>query len=262
MELENYDEFPQTVPLIIEDEIFLYPFMIAPLFLSNEQNIKAVEYAIEHNKLVMVTVSKHGKEGKREVDSFYDVGVVGNIMRKVSLPDGKIKVLFQGLTKGRILDFAINEPLFAKVDILKAHEGNPESTKSVIEVLIDNVKKLSRLNMKFPADLVKTIEENDDATRIADLISSVLKVKKDEAYKLFSQENVEQRLLDIIEEIKKEIESFKIQKEITQKVNSKIEKSHKDYFLKEQIKAIQKELGADNQREEDIKSFKIGRAHV
>ena len=66
MELENYDEFPQTIPLIIEDDIFLYPFMIAPLFLSNEQNIKAVEYAIENNKLVVVAVSKHGKEGKRD----------------------------------------------------------------------------------------------------------------------------------------------------------------------------------------------------
>lgn len=256
MELENYDEFPQTIPLIIEDDIFLYPFMIAPLFLSNEQNIKAVEYAIEHNKLVIVTVSKHGKEGKREQDSFYDVGVVGNIMRKVSLPDGKIKVLFQGLTKGKISDFSVEQTLFAKVDILKTEESNEQSIKSVIEVLIENVKKLSRLNLKFPADLVKTIEENDDATRIADLISSVLKVKKDEAYKLFAQTNIEQRLFDIIEVIKKEIESFKIQKEITQKVNSKIEKTHKDYFLKEQIKAIQKELGADNQKEEDIKSFK------
>ena len=247
MELENYDEFPQTIPLIIEDDIFLYPFMIAPLFLSNEQNIKAVEYAIEHNKLVMVTVSKHGKEGKRELDSFYDVGVVGNIMRKVSLPDGKIKVLFQGLAKGRILDFALEDSLFARVDILRTEEINEENIKSIIEVLIDNVKKLSRLNTKFPADLVKTIEENDDATRIADLISSVLKVKKDEAYKLFSQTNVEQRLLDIIEEIKKEI---------TQKVNSKIEKTHKDYFLKEQIKAIQKELGGDNQKDEEIKAYK------
>src|SRR6218665_3460164 len=118
MELENYDEFPQTIPLIIEDDIFLYPFMIAPLFLSNEENIKAVEYAIEHNKLVIVTVSKHGKEGKREADSFYDVGVVGNIMRKVSLPDGKIKVLFQGLVKGHISEFTKEDSLFAKVDIL------------------------------------------------------------------------------------------------------------------------------------------------
>ncbi|MBP7749051.1 MAG: endopeptidase La, partial [Aliarcobacter sp.] len=256
MELENYDDFPQTIPLIIEDDIFLYPFMIAPLFLSNEQNIKAVEYAIEHNKLVIVTVSKHGKEGKREVDSFYDVGVVGNIMRKVALPDGKIKVLFQGLVKGHISEFTKEESLFAKVDILKSEATNEESIKSVIEVLIDNVKKLSRLNIKFPADLVKTIEENDDATRIADLISSVLKVKKDEAYKLFAQTNVEQRLFDIIEVIKKEIESFKIQKEITQKVNSKIEKTHKDYFLKEQIKAIQKELGSDTQKDAEVKSYK------
>ena len=256
MELENYDEFPQTIPLIIEDDIFLYPFMIAPLFLSNEQNIKAVEYAIENNKLVVVAVSKHGKEGKREHNSFFDVGVVGNIMRKVSLPDGKIKVLFQGLVKGKISDFSDDNSLFAHVDILKNEESNEQSIKSVIEVLIENVKKLSRLNIKFPADLVKTIEENDDPTRIADLISSVLKVKKEEAYKLFSQTNVEQRLLDIIEVIKKEIESFKIQKEITQKVNSKIEKTHKDYFLKEQIKAIQKELGSDNKKDEEIKSYK------
>ncbi len=256
MELENYDEFPQTIPLVIEDEIFLYPFMIAPLFLSNEENIKAVEYAIEHNQLVVVAVSKQGKEDIREEDSFYDVGVVGNIMRKVALPDGKIKVLFQGLVKGKISDFAKEQSLFAKVDILENEESNEESIKSVIDVLVENVKKLSRLNTKFPADLIKTIEENDDATRIADLISSVLKVKKDEAYKLFSQANVEKRLLDIIEVIKKEIESFKIQKEITQKVNSKIEKTHKDYFLKEQIKAIQKELGADNQKDEEIKAYK------
>jgi ATP-dependent Lon protease len=96
------------------------------------------------------------------------------------------------------------------------------------------------INNKIEYIKIKTIEENDDATRIADLISSVLKVKKDEAYKLFSQTNIEQRLFDIIEVIKKEIESFKIQKEITQKVNSKIEKTHKDYFLKEQIKAKKK----------------------
>ena len=256
MELENYDKFPQDIPLIIEDEIFLYPFMIAPLFLNSDDNISAVEHAIEENKLVIVAVSKQGKEGKREDDSFYDVGVVGNIMRKVSLPDGKIKVLFQGLSKGRINQFDQEQPVLCNVDILENKPFEEESVKSVITVLVEQVKKLSRLNSKFPADLIKTIEENDDATRIADLISSVLKVKKDDAYKLFAQTDIEQRLLDIIEVIKKEIESFKIQKEITQKVNSKIEKTHKDYFLKEQIKAINKELGTDNKKDEEIKAYK------
>jgi len=256
MELENYDSFPQEIPLIIEDDIFLYPFMIAPLFLDNKENIKAVEDAIEQNKLVIVTVSKPGLEGKREKDAFYDVGVVGNIMRKVSLPDGKVKVLFQGLTKGVIKSFDESKSTYAFVDRLIDEEYSNESVNSIIDVLREQVKKLSRINSKFPADLIKTIEENDDATRIADLISSVLRVKKEDAYKLFSEKNVEKRLLDIIETIKKEIESFKIQKEITQKVNSKIEKTHKDYFLKEQIKAIQKELGSDNQRDVEIKGYK------
>lgn len=256
MELENYDSFPQEIPLIIEDDIFLYPFMIAPLFLSNEENIKAVEEAIEQNKLVIVSVSKPGHEGKRDKDSFYDVGVVGNIMRKVSLPDGKIKVLFQGLTKGKILSFDENNPIKAFVDKLVEEDFSQESISSIIDVLREQVKKLSRINSKFPVDLIKTIEENDEASRIADLISSVLRVKKEDAYKLFSETNIETRLLEIIETIKKEIESFKIQKEITQKVNSKIEKTHKDYFLKEQIKAIQKELGTDNQKDVEIKVYK------
>ena len=105
MQLENYGNFPQTIPLIIEDEIFLYPFMITPLFLENQENIKAVENAIEFNRLVMIAVSKAGKEGAREKDSFYDVGVVGNVMRKISLPDGKVKVLFQVVSKSKIINF-------------------------------------------------------------------------------------------------------------------------------------------------------------
>ncbi|OCL85765.1 Lon protease [Aliarcobacter thereius] len=254
--LSNYDNFPQTIPFIVEDEVFLYPFMITPLFLTNDENIKAVENAIEFNRLIMVTVSKPTKEQKREEDSFYDIGVVGNVMRKVSLPDGKVKVLFQGVAKAKIIDFIPSNNLFATVELVQDSYESELELKSLSNILLDNVKKLSRLNNKFPADLIKAIEENEDASRVADLISSVLKLKKDEAYKIYSQTSIEQRLIDIIEYVKNEIESYKIQKEITQKVNSKIEKTHKDYFLKEQIKAIQKELGADSQKEEELKSFK------
>ena len=255
MELSNYDSFPQEIPLIVEDDIFLYPFMIAPLFLSDESNIAAVENAIDENKLVLVTVSKPGFEGLREKDGFYDVGVVGNIMRKVALPDGKIKILFQGLAKGEIKNYDEERKIFASVDILQTETYDEEAISSVIDVLREQVKKLSKINNKFPVDLIKTIDENSDAIRIADLISSVLRVKKEDAYLLFSEVNIEKRLLKLIETIKKEIESYKIQKDITNKVNSKIEKTHKDYFLKEQIKAIQKELGTDNKKDEEIKAY-------
>ncbi|WP_428023503.1 endopeptidase La [Arcobacter sp.] len=257
MDLTSYDEFPQELPLIIEDEVFLYPFMIAPLFLNNKTNISAVEKAINENKLVIVAVSKDGQESKDRFDGqFYDVGVIGNIMRKVSLPDGKIKVLFQGLAKGRISQFKIDNPEVCEVEIIETKPYSLESVTSVLNILRDNVSKLSKINTKFPVDLIKTIDENNDAVRIADLISSVLKVTKSQAYKLFSQTDIETRLISIIEIIQKEIENFKIQKDITQKVNSKIEKTHKDYFLKEQIKAIQQELGTGNKKDEEIKSYK------
>lgn len=256
MDLTNYDEFPQELPLIIEDEVFLYPFMIAPLFLNNKTNISAVEKAINENKLVIVAVSKDGQESQERADGqFYDVGVIGNIMRKVSLPDGKIKVLFQGLAKGRISQFKLDNPEVCEVEIMETKPYALENVTSILNILRENVGKLSKINTKFPVDLIKTIDENNDAVRIADLISSVLKVTKSQAYKLFSQTDIETRLVSIIEIIQKEIENFKIQKDITQKVNSKIEKTHKDYFLKEQIKAIQQELGTGNKKDEEVKSY-------
>lgn len=256
MDLTNYDDFPQELPLIVEDDVFLYPFMIAPLFLGSKVNVEAIEKAINENKLVIVAVSKESKEGHERVEGqFYDVGVIGNIMRKVSLPDGKIKVLFQGLAKGKITHFNEANPVTCRVELLESKPYVLENISSILDVLREKVSALSKINTKFPVDLIKTIDENNDAVRIADLISSVLKVTKSQAYKLFSETNVESRLVNLVEFIQREIENIRIQKEITQKVNTKIEKTHKDYFLKEQIKAIQQELGTGNKKEQEIKAY-------
>ena len=104
MKLSNYGEFPANIPVIAEDELFLYPFMISPLFLSDEENIKAASVAIEDNTLVIVCSTKPSKEGERNFDALYDAGVVGSIMRKVALPDGRVKVLFQGLARANRLE--------------------------------------------------------------------------------------------------------------------------------------------------------------
>ncbi len=256
MVLNDYDKFPDKLPIIIEDDIFLYPFMIAPLFMGDEQNIKAVNYAIDNNKLITVVVSTPSNEGQRGTSSFYNVGVVGNVMRKVTLPDGRIKVLFQGLAKVSIQEVVSGSPLIAVVDILHTDSYDQKEIEATLDILHKNVKILSKLNPKFPVDLLKTTEETKDASRVADLISSVINITKEESYELFKETNVSKRLIALIENIKKEIENFKLQEEITQKVNKKIEKTHKDYFLKEQMKTIQKELGGDNQRDKEIVSFK------
>ena len=106
MQLSNYAAFPTTLPVIVEDELFLYPFMISPLFLSDEKNIAAAAEAIENNSLIIVCPVKPEHEGSREADAIYDAGVIGSIMRKVVLPDGRIKVLFQGLARGHIIGYS------------------------------------------------------------------------------------------------------------------------------------------------------------
>jgi len=256
MKLSNYGEFPADIPVIAEDELFLYPFMISPLFLSDEVNIKAATRAIEENSLVIICPTKPGHEGEREYDSLYDAGVVGSIMRKVSLPDGRVKVLFQGLARAKSLYKVSDDPTIAHVDVIQSTEVNSLKIDAILEVVREKVRALAAVSNYFPPDLLRTIEENHDHNRIIDLICSTIKLKKEQAYKLFIETDTEKRFLDLIDLLIDEIEANKLQREIRSKVHTHIEKVNKEYFLKEQLKQIQKELGTDTSREEEIEEYK------
>ncbi len=256
MQLSNYGEFPTKLPIVVEDELFLYPFMISPIFLSKATDISAVNQALSKDSLIMIVPSKPGSEGERDFAHIYDTGVIGTIMRRVDLSDGKVKILFQGLAKGKIMEALSEDPLTALVDVLQNEPYDTLKIQATLEILKEKVKTLSTLSDIFHPDLLKTIEENDDPARLADLISSTLKLKKEEAYRLFSQTNLEQRLLQIISHISEEIKASTLQREIKSKVHSKIEQVNKEYFLKEQLKQIQQELGDDNQRDEEIEEYR------
>ena len=256
MKLSNYGEFPADIPLIAEDELFLYPFMISPLFLSDEANIKAATKAIEDNSLVIVCPTKPTHESERTFESLYDAGVVGSIMRKVSLPDGRVKVLFQGLARAKSLYKVSQNPLIVHADVLQATEVNSLKVDAILEVVREKVRALAAVSNYFPPDLLRTIEENHDHNRIIDLICSTIKLKKEQAYKLFVEIDTEKRFLDLIDVLIDEIEANKLQREIRSKVHTHIEKVNKEYFLKEQLKQIQQELGTDTSREEEIEEYK------
>jgi len=255
VKLSDYGEFPANIPVIAEDELFLYPFMISPLFLSDENNIAAATKAIEESSLVIVCPTKPGTEGERNFDSLYDAGVVGSIMRKVALPDGRVKVLFQGLARAKTFGEVGVDPLTAKVDMIETTNVNSLKIDAILEILREKVRTLSGVSNYFPPDLLRTIEENHDHNRIIDLICSTVKLKKDQAYKLFVESDTEKRFLDLIDYLIDEIEANKLQKEIRSKVHTHIEKVNKEYFLKEQLKQIQKELGSDTSRDEEIEEY-------
>jgi ATP-dependent Lon protease len=256
MKLSNYGEFPADIPVIAEDELFLYPFMISPLFLNDKDNINAATKAIDENSLVIVCTTKPGHEGEREFDALYDTGVVGSIMRKVSLPDGRVKVLFQGLARAKMLYPVAQEPLVAHVDVIKPTAVDTLKADAILEVVREKVRALSRVSNYFPPDLLRTIEENHDHNRIIDLICSTIKLKKEQAYKLFVEPDTEKRFLELIDYLIEEIEANKLQREIRSKVHSHMEEVNKEYFLKEQLKQIQQELGVDTSRDEEIEEYR------
>jgi len=256
MQLSNYSEFPADLPIIAEDELFLYPFMISPLFLSDEGNVAAATEAIEKNSLIIVCPTKPDHEGERTFESIYDAGVVGSVMRKVSLPDGRVKVLFQGLARGRVLSKVDGEILKGNVAIIESSSANELKMNAVLEVVREKVRTLSQISNYFPPDLLRTIEENHEYNRIVDLICSSIKLKKEQAYALFVENNVENRYLMLIDYLMDEIEANKLQREIRSKVHSHMDRVNKEYFLKEQLKEIQRELGVDTQRDEEIEEYR------
>lgn len=256
LQLDEYGAFPSKLPVVVEDDLFLYPFMINPIFLSDKDNILAVDDALKNNTLVIVCSAKPGEEGNRDFDAIYNAGVIGSVMRKTVLPDGRVKVLFQGITKGKIIDNIDTKPLRALVNIFHTEKTDSLKTDALLSVLREKLKMLASVSNYLTPDFIKTVDENSEINRICDLVASTIKIKKDQAYKLFVETNVENKILMLIDFIVDETESNKLQKEIKTKVQTRIEKVNKEYFLKEQLKQIQQELGSDSQREEEIENYR------
>ena len=141
MEIDNVQNYPTKLPIIVEDELFLYPFMITPIFLSDMQNIKAMELAIKNESMVFIAPSK--VDGARSFDDIYDCGVIGMIMRKVPLPDGRIKILFQGYAKAKIIERLSSKPLQANIDLIKEDLNLGKKGEALLTVLKEKVKALN-----------------------------------------------------------------------------------------------------------------------
>jgi ATP-dependent Lon protease len=262
MQLSNYEPFPTQIPVVIEDSLFLYPFMISPVFLTKKEDIDAVTYAMEKNSLILLTTTKEGFEGSREEKNIHTIGVIGSVMRKVNLPDGRVKILFQGLAKGAIdapLETIEMEEIIFQSSLVRLIEQDSYDVlkvQALADILNEKIKLLSKVNNNIPSDLLKTITETDNPYRIVDLVSSLLKLSKTEAYDMYSENDIETRLMKVIDIIIAEMESARVEREIRSKVHTKIEQTNKEYFLKEQIKEINKELGVDAQREEELVEFR------
>ena len=246
--------FPLTTPIFIHNENLVYPFMITPLFVSEEENIRAIDKALDsHNGLIFIAQAK-------EENGFYGVGTIGLIVRKSASPDGRVKVLFQGMERAKIVSIKNDSEDEALSGLINAnpYKSYEESTaNALLEVLRENVRILANTSQHFfsNVDILRAIDEDYDANRVIDRVASSLHLAKDTAYELFAQDDVLVRLELIVQYVMEEVRAQRLQKEIKSKVHNKMEQVNKEYFLKEQMKLIQKELG-ENPKDEEIEAYK------
>ncbi len=245
--------FPSVLPILVEESSFVFPYTISPMFISDEGNLGALDIALNDNSVIFITTTKDSAEFPGS-DEIYDVGVVGNIMRKQAIPNGKTKILFQGVSRARILKYENKKPLVGLIDLIAP--DSPDSTKlnATMAFLNEKVELIAKLLPYFPHDLLKTIE-GFEPNRVIDTILSTIRFSKSKIYNIYANTNTIERMILLISYIDEEIESLKLQKEIKTKVNNKVEKINREFYLKEQLKQIQKELGIDNQKNEEVEGY-------
>ena len=244
MTLENYEKLPAEIPVLVEKEL-IYPFMIIPIFLEKTEDILAAQKAINDHSLLFVGISD-------EKDTY---GTIGTIIRKVTLPEGKVKILFQGLARGKILEILDKNPTIALVDKVESEQKDKKEIKALLETLKEHIITLSELNPFFPKDFIKIIESNSDPDRIVDIIASSLKLPVEKGYELFKEISSKERLIKLIHFILEDIESIKLKNELNKKVMEQVQEANREHLLKQQLKLIQKELGMTNELEEEIKEY-------
>ncbi|MEO5356104.1 MAG: endopeptidase La [Nitrospirae bacterium YQR-1] len=252
-------EIPEMLPVLPVRDIVVFPYMIIPLFVGREKSISSIDSSLSTNRMIMLLTQKDLNTENPAIDELYHTGTVGLIMRMLKLPDGRVKILVQGLTKARCSQIYEKDNIYV-AHIQKIEEKKPEVLTLEVEALIRSVKeqieKALSLGKTILPDIMIVIENLDDPGRLADLVASNIGLKTDQAQYILEIENQFERLKRVSEVLNREIELLIVQQKIQTEARGEIDKTQREYFLREQLKAIQKELGDIDEKMEEIREFR------
>ncbi len=248
-------EFKDSLPLLPIRDIVVYPFMILPLFVGRESSILAVEEAISStDRLILLASQKDIQAETPSPSEIYEVGTVAMIMRMRKLPDGRIKILIQGLSKARIVEFQQEQPFF-QTKITKLENESSIGANVAVEALMRTVReqleKVISLGKVLSPDILMVLEDIQSPGRLADLIASNLNLKVSEGQAILESLDPIERLQTISDLLERELEILAMQVKIRSAAKDEISKSQKEYFLREQIRAIKTELGDEGEEKQD-----------
>ena len=252
-----------VIPVLPLRDVVVYPHMVIPLFVGRDKSIRALERSMESDKKILLVAQKDAAQDQPEPDDIYKIGTVSTILQMLKLPDGTVKVLVEGAQRAVIVRFVESEGYFAaEVGITESSLGDPREIEILARSLLEQFEQYVKLNKKVPPEVLASLTSIEDPGRLADTIAAHLSIKLDQKQKILEIEEVRQRLEHLIVRIEEEIDLLQVEKRIRGRVKRQMEKSQREYYLNEQIKAIQKELGdmEDSPNEVEELARKIERA--
>ena len=252
-------EIPDQLPLLPVRDIVVFPYMVLPLFVGREMSIKAIEAALAGNRMIFLATQKALDVENPTPDDIHTIGTVGIIMRMLKLPDERIKILVQGLSKAKISGYIQTDPYYSvridKITETKAAASTLES-EAVMRTVKEQIERIVSLGKVLIPDVMVVIENLEDPGRLADMIASNLGLKVEVTQSVLEITEPLKRLRQISEILAKEIEVLSMQQKIQAQAKGEMDKTQREYFLREQLKAIQKELGELDERAEEVAEFR------
>ncbi len=237
----------QTYPVLLLRDIVIFPHMIVPLFVGREKSVKALDKAMGGDKKIVLLTQKDPSLDAPLPEELYTTGTIGNVVQLLRLPDGTVKALVEGVERVKIKKFVENEAFYeAETEVVQDKVNEKEDVQAFVRSLISQFEEYVRLNKKIPPEIMLSIAQIDDASKLADVIASHLSLKISERQDLLETADVLARVEKLYGLMEAEKDVLQVEKKIRRRVKKQMEKSQRDYYLNEQMKAIQKELGDDD----------------
>ncbi|MCM0081288.1 endopeptidase La [Geomonas sp. Red32] len=258
--MENRQEteelnIPDVLPLLPVRDVVVYPYMILPLFVGREISINAVDYALSKDRMIFLATQRDVADEEPAPDGIYQVGTVAMIMRMLKLPDGRVKILVQGLTKARVTEYLAEKPFYSvRIDRMlePASQENSLEAEALIRTVKEELGKIVALGKAVSPEVMVIVENMQEPGSLADLVASNIGLKVEEAQGLLEVTDPLERLRKVNDYLNKESELLNMQARIQSAAKEEMGKSQREYYLREQLRAIQQELGETDARSEEI----------
>ncbi|MDJ0683372.1 MAG: endopeptidase La [Alphaproteobacteria bacterium] len=248
-------EMPRGVqyPVLPLRDIVVFPHMIVPLFVGREKSVRALEDVMKDDKQILLVTQRNAGDDDPATDDLYEIGTIATVLQLLKLPDGTVKVLVEGVSRAKLTGFTDNADFFeAYAEVAAAEQPTDDEVGALARAVVSQFEQYIKLNKKVPAEVLVSINQIDDLSKLADTVAQHLAVKIQDKQEILEIESVAERLEKIYSMMESEISVLQVEKRIRTRVKRQMEKTQREYYLNEQMKAIQKELGEGEDGKDEL----------